>query len=122
MNKFHNDLCRLILAHNDHKLRVWWTPGYQGIPGNEAADEQAKKAAGGESSTPRELPRSLLTTRSNIKATLPISKSALKQQFREEIKAEVATVMKNSPHYKCLYEIDTTAPSRHFSKLVEKLP
>lgn len=30
--------------------------------------------------------------------------------------------MKNSPRYKHLHEIDATAPSKHFSKLIEKLP
>jgi hypothetical protein len=97
-------------------------PGHKGIPGNKAADEQAKRTARGESSIPVELPKSLLATRSNVKLTLPISKSALKQRFRGEIKAEAATIMKNSPCNQCLHDIDKTAPSKHFSMLVEKLP
>ncbi|KAG2343931.1 hypothetical protein BDR05DRAFT_863909, partial [Suillus weaverae] len=59
MDKFHDDLRKLIPVHDDRKLTVRWTPGHQRIPGNEAADEQAKKAARGESSAPKELPKSL---------------------------------------------------------------
>lgn len=122
MDKFHDDLRSLILAHDNQKLIIQWALDHKGIPGNEAADEQAKRAARGESSILKELPKSLLATRSNNKLTLPISKSALKQIFRGEIKTKAATIMKNSPHYQHLHNIDETAPSKHFSMLVEKLP
>jgi len=121
MDKFHNDLRKLIPAQDKRKLIVRWTPGHEGIPGNEAADEQAKMAAKGDSSTPNTLPKSL-TTRHNAIATLPVSKSALMQQFRKAIKHKAAKIMRDSPRYKHLHEIDTSAPSKHFSKLVEKLP
>jgi hypothetical protein len=52
---------------------------------------------------------------------LPISKSALKQQFGTIIKEESSQIMKNSPRYKRLHEIDATAPSKHFSQLIAKL-
>jgi ribonuclease HI len=45
MDKFHDDLRKLIPAHDERKLIVRWTPGHHGIPGNEAADEHAKMAA-----------------------------------------------------------------------------
>ncbi|OAX34215.1 ribonuclease H-like protein, partial [Rhizopogon vinicolor AM-OR11-026] len=50
MDILHDDLRRLIPAHDQRKLIVRWSPGHQGIPGNEAADEQSKLAAGGNNS------------------------------------------------------------------------
>ncbi|KAG2340107.1 hypothetical protein BDR05DRAFT_1036078 [Suillus weaverae] len=122
MDKFHDDLRKLVPAHDERKLTIRWSPGHHGIPGNEAADEQAKMAARGDSSAPNELPKSLLTARTNAATTLPISKSALKQQFGRIIKEESSNIMKSSLRYKCLHEIDALAPSKHFAKLTEKLP
>ncbi|KIK35404.1 hypothetical protein CY34DRAFT_43728, partial [Suillus luteus UH-Slu-Lm8-n1] len=41
---FHDDLRNLLPHEDGRKLIVRWTPGHEGIPGNEAADEEAKKA------------------------------------------------------------------------------
>ncbi|KAG2751294.1 hypothetical protein P692DRAFT_201667545, partial [Suillus brevipes Sb2] len=87
-------------------LIVQWTPGHHGIPSNEAADEHAKMAARGDNSAPNELPKSLLTPRTNTLRPFPISKSALKQQFGTIIKEESSQIMKDSPRYKRLHEID----------------
>ncbi|OAX33385.1 hypothetical protein K503DRAFT_657318, partial [Rhizopogon vinicolor AM-OR11-026] len=48
MDIFHDDLRRIIPAHDRRKLVIRWTPGHQNIPGNEAADVQAKLAAQGD--------------------------------------------------------------------------
>jgi ribonuclease HI len=55
-----------------YSLTVRWTEGHSGIPGNEEADEEAKKAAEGTSSDPANLPKSL-------RKQLKCSKSALLQ-------------------------------------------
>ncbi|KAG1876673.1 hypothetical protein DFJ58DRAFT_721136 [Suillus subalutaceus] len=59
MDIFHNDLRKLIPAQDNRKLKVRWTPGHQGIPSNEAADEQAKLAVRGDNSEPHAIPKSL---------------------------------------------------------------
>ncbi|OJA15130.1 hypothetical protein AZE42_11430 [Rhizopogon vesiculosus] len=121
MDTLHDDLRKLIPTHYQHKLIVRWSPGHQGIPGNEAADEHAKLAAGGDNTEARLLPRSL-KKRNGTVITLPISKSALKQQFHHKIKKEAAAVMAKSPRYPLLRKIDSSAPSKHFSLLVTSLP
>ncbi|OAX30731.1 hypothetical protein K503DRAFT_818508, partial [Rhizopogon vinicolor AM-OR11-026] len=59
MDLFHDDLRKLIPTHDRRKLVVRWTPGHLNIPGNEAADEQAKLAARGDNSETHLLPKSL---------------------------------------------------------------
>lgn len=71
---FDNNL-RKLLPHNDgRKLVIRLSPGHEGMTGNEAADEEAKKAAAGDSSAINELPKFLLTKNGTIR-TLPQSKA-----------------------------------------------
>ncbi|KAG2336381.1 hypothetical protein BDR05DRAFT_832020, partial [Suillus weaverae] len=98
------------------KLIVRWSAGHIGIPGNEQADEQAKKAARGDTSHPHTLPTSLLSS-TNSPLTLPASKSAIKQSFRTMINKEAKSVMQSSPRYHRFREIDPSFPSNRFVKL-----
>ncbi|KAG2065355.1 hypothetical protein BDR04DRAFT_1033014, partial [Suillus decipiens] len=59
MDIFHNNLHQIIPSNDERKLTVRWTPGHKGIPGNEAADGEVKRAARGEMSNSQSLPRSL---------------------------------------------------------------
>jgi len=83
MNILYDDIRRLTLAYDQRKPIVRCSPGHQGIPGNEVADEQAKQAAGGDNSEARLLPRSLKRRNGTI-ITLLTSESALKQQIHHK--------------------------------------
>jgi ribonuclease HI len=121
MDAFHDDLRSLIPEHDNRKLVIRWSPGHEGIEGNEAADSQAKRAARGETSDARELPKSLLTRRGEIR-TLPQSKSATKQRFNKIIKEEAKTLAEESPRYALLRSVDPSAPSGKFTKTIDTLP
>ncbi|KZT28197.1 hypothetical protein NEOLEDRAFT_1043173, partial [Neolentinus lepideus HHB14362 ss-1] len=82
-----------------------WTPGHEGIKGNELADTEAKKAAEGDTSAPNLLPQVLR------RKSLPISTSALKQAYRTRIKRQWQTEWKQSPRYERTKNIDRKLPS-----------
>lgn len=117
----HDDLRKLIPGNDERKLTIRWTPGHRGIIGNKAADIEAKKAANGDSSEGRELPKAFLNRDGTLK-TLPKSKAALKQNLLGEIKDEAKTIMRNSPRYQMIHSIDHTAPSNKFAKKIQSLP
>ena len=58
----------------------------------------------------------------NTPIILPISKSALNQQFNKWIRNEAKRVMSTSPRYPSLCKIDPSAPSKHYSLLIAELP
>jgi ribonuclease HI len=94
-----------------YSLTFRWTAGHSGIPGNEEADEEAKKAAEGKSTDAAKLPK-LLRKRLKISksATIASAASERKKTWRREWLA--------SPRYAKFKHFDSTLPSRKFIKLI----
>lgn len=97
----HDDLRKLIPGNDERKLTIRWTPGHRGIIGNKAADIEAKKAANGDSSEGRELPKAFLNRDGTLK-TLPKSKAALKQNLlgRGQNHYAQLTTLPNDPFHR----------------------
>ena len=91
-------------GNTNYSLTIRWTAGHVGIPGNEKADKEAKRAADGHSSDSKELPRYL---RKNIK----LSVSALRQANNKERNDTWKNDWQASKGYKRLKAKDTASPS-----------
>ncbi|KAL7284522.1 hypothetical protein ACG7TL_001813 [Trametes sanguinea] len=105
----------LISRRPQLKLTLRWVPGHYNIPGNEAADEAAKEAAGGCSSPSPDLPRVL-------RKPLPLSVSKARQTFKAHLRQQAAERWRTSPRGLRMAEIDQALPSKRFDELVCSLP
>ncbi|EJD33431.1 hypothetical protein AURDEDRAFT_46805, partial [Auricularia subglabra TFB-10046 SS5] len=92
INEIHNAARHVV---RKGALSMTWTPGHEGILGNETADAAAKLAATGPaaSSSDRRLPRIL-------RQPLPLSSSALKQAHTADLKAAWTRLWSQSPRYR----------------------
>ena len=95
----HKQYRTLKKKHKRGRITIRWTPGHSDVTGNEKADEQAKRAAKGESSPPEELPACL-------RKPLPISKAAMRRSFKKKLTATADNCWKESPRYRKLARID----------------
>lgn len=106
---------QVLRKHKRARVTLQWVPSHRGVPGNEAADHQAKLAAEGSSSRTRTLPASL-------RHPLPHSMSAIRQYITESIKADARAVWTGSPRFPATSSIDRSLPSRNYLQLIAALP
>ena len=96
------------------KFALKWVAAHEGVTGNERVDEEAKRAAQGESSPPEDLPPIL-------RKRLPYSASAVKQEFMEMQKVRWKEAWRDSPHYARFQHIDTDFLFNKFQRISDKL-
>src|SRR5882724_6382803 len=101
--------------HGHDTLEIWWTPGHEGIMENERADEEAKKAAKGDTSPDDQLP-------SGCRDEIKTSRSAARQNHFKLTKSKAANQFKKSTRFPCLHKIDPSTPSPRFQKDSGHLP
>ncbi|KLO06487.1 hypothetical protein SCHPADRAFT_814851, partial [Schizopora paradoxa] len=93
-----------------------WTPGHSGITGNEMGDEEAKRAAAGDSSPKKDLPKV-------FQKRLPHSVSARKQAYQKRSEEIAAQIWGSSPRIDrlAMRDIRMHRPLRFFHKHAIKL-
>jgi hypothetical protein len=99
--------------HKQFKLTLRWTAGHVGIPGNELADKEAKKAATGLSSD-----KSILPT--FLKRKLTINPTAVQRKRATEIKQRWRSDWKSSKRGQLASVIDNKTPSARFLRSISK--
>ncbi|OAX30663.1 hypothetical protein K503DRAFT_644424, partial [Rhizopogon vinicolor AM-OR11-026] len=83
-------------------ITICWSPGHEGVYGNEEADKQAKMAATGKQHNSR---RSALPSYLHH-SSLPLSISALKQAHNKDTHTCWTRMWAESPRYACLQQLD----------------
>ncbi|KAJ7101791.1 hypothetical protein C8R44DRAFT_552232, partial [Mycena epipterygia] len=96
-------------------LTIRWAPGHRDIPGNERADEEAKRAAQEGSSDLDDIP-------GPYRPTLPISKSAVRQDLLADMKAKVLHEWTQSPRFVRASQYDARLHKGSYLKTADRLP
>ena len=109
----------LRLAHQIHHrkrktkyaLTIRWTAGHEGIEGNEAIDQEAKKAAEGFTSDLTRLP-------AYLRKPLLTNPSAVKRAHNDHLKQKWTTTWRKSEKGCKMHKIDSSTPSNKFLKAI----
>jgi len=94
-----------------YALTIRWTAGHEGIVGNKAIDQEAKKAAEGLTSDPTHLPLYL-------RKPLLTNPSAVKRAHNNCLKFKWTTTWRSSVRGRKMHQIDSTTPSNKFLKAI----
>ena len=96
------------------RFQLAWISGHSGVQGNEKVDEEAKKAAQGESSPPHTLPPVL-------REELPRSVAAVKQKYHDDLKKRWNSMWLGSPRQPKLSRIDPNFTYSRYTKIQSDL-
>ena len=101
-------------AHRSQRIKLHWIAAHKDVKGNEKADEEAKKAATGDSSPVERLPRIL-------RKPLPPSIGVTKHQYLIKLCKEWAILWSASPRKARVEKLDDDFPFKKFREVTEQL-
>ncbi|KAF5374636.1 hypothetical protein D9615_008936 [Tricholomella constricta] len=105
---------KITRTRGERQIRIYWTPAHEGIPGNERADREAKRAAEGKETRGIGI--------GGLAGPLPVSKAAIVRRQKKMLKKEANDVFTKSPRYERMKAIDPNLPSRKFYQTAKGLP